>query len=388
VLFVLNLDRWIVSSATGTMWRRRAVLLLPRLLVAFVLGIIIAEPIVLRVFQTAIEQHVRDVRELQVADLRSRMVSCNPVPEPATSRPGCAGYIVSLAATPAALTRELAGRERDAATLERTLRADTAQHAQLEAKAQQECAGVAGDGLSGQAGVGNRCRRDRDVADDFAAAHRISANTARLAELNSGISELRARLGDADGAYQEAVTSEIDSRIRALRATFGPIGLLERMRALVELTAHNGFLLAATWLLRAFLILVDCLPVLVKLIGGTTAYDRLVDRWTSSRERIFDATVGKIEASRIGEVDLEQYEHADQLRRRRQEIDVDRRRHEAGIRARLTQLIDSRTADLLSQGRRGEQTNVRPRSPDPRPGGGPEPDQVKVDSRAARKSSE
>src|SRR6266498_313632 len=211
VLFVLNLDRWIVSSATGTMWRRRAVLLLPRLLVAFVLGIIIAEPIVLRVFQTAIEQQVRDVREQQVADLRSMMVSCNPVPEPATSRPECAGYVVSLAATPAALTRELAGRERDAATLERTVKADTAQHAQLEAKAQQECAGVAGDGLSGRAGVGNRCRRDRADADDFAAAHRISANSARLAELTGSVTELRTRLGDADGAYQRAVNAEIDN---------------------------------------------------------------------------------------------------------------------------------------------------------------------------------
>jgi hypothetical protein len=242
---------------------------------------------------------------------------------------------VSLDATPAALTRELAGQERDAATLERTLRADTSEHARLEEKARQECAGVVGSGLSGLAGVGDRCRRDRRDTDGFFATHRIAANTAKLSQLNGHISELRATLASADGDYQRAVNAEIENRVRAVRATYGPIGLLERLRALLELTAHNGFLLMATWFLRAFLILVDCLPVLIKLLGGTTAYDRLIDTWTSSRERVFDATVRNIELGLIGDVDLEQHEHASHLRKHRQEIDVQRRRHEARIRADL-----------------------------------------------------
>jgi hypothetical protein len=363
VLFVLNLDRWIVSSATGTMWRRRAALLLPRLFIAFVLGIIVAEPIVLRVFQTAVEEHVRQVREQQVADLESRMVGCNPTPQPATDRPECTGYVVSLGTTPAALSRELTGLQRDAATLQRILNADTSQHTRLEEKARQECAGIEGGGLSGLAGVGDRCRRNRRDADAFAEVHRIAANTAKLSQLNRRIGELRARLGSADDDYQRAVSAEIDNRVHALRATFGPIGLLERLRALLELTAQDGFLLMATWFLRAFLILVDCLPVLVKLLGGTTAYDRLVDTWTSSSERVFDATVRKIELGLLGEVDLEQHEHASHLRKRRQEIDVERRRHDAEIRASLSEIIDARTADLLGQNKGAERANGHPRSP-------------------------
>jgi hypothetical protein len=175
--------------------------------------------------------------------------------------------------SPAALTRELAGQERDAATLERTLRADTSEHARLEEKARQECAGVVGSGLSGLAGVGDRCRRDRRDTDGFFATHRIAANTAKLSQLNGHISELRATLASADGDYQRAVNAEID-------------------------------------------------------------------------------------------VDLEQHEHASHLRKHRQEIDVQRRRHEARIRADLAEVINARTADLLGQGRGAEQTNGHRRSPD------------------------
>jgi len=362
-LFVLNLDRWLVSSATGTMWRRRAAFLFPRLLVALVLGIIVAEPLVLRVFQTAIEQHVRQERQQQVADLRSRMVDCNPSPRPATDRPECAGYIVSLGSTPAAIAQELASRERDVAALERRIAADSSQHERLIEMARRECAGVEGSGLSGLQGVGNRCRRLRRDADSFAAAHRLAENTAELSQLNTRVSELRASLRTAGAGYQDAVSTEIEKHVRALQATQGPIGLLERLRALRELTERNGFLLVATWFLRAFLILVDCLPVLVKLMSGTTAYDRLVDRWTSSSERVFEATVHDIEVGLIGDVDLKQHEHASYLRKRRQEIDVERRRHEAGIQASLAEVINARTADLLRRGRRAEQANGQARSP-------------------------
>jgi len=44
-----------------------------RVAMAFLFGVIIAEPIVLRVFQTAIEQHIRDGREHAVRELANRL---------------------------------------------------------------------------------------------------------------------------------------------------------------------------------------------------------------------------------------------------------------------------------------------------------------------------
>ena len=72
-LFILNFDRWLVSGALGSGWRRRVPTLLMRIAMAFLFGVIIAEPIVLRVFQTAIEQHIRDGREHAVRELANRL---------------------------------------------------------------------------------------------------------------------------------------------------------------------------------------------------------------------------------------------------------------------------------------------------------------------------
>jgi hypothetical protein len=59
-LLVLNLDRWLVSSASGSQWHTRMAVFVPRLMLATLFGVIIAESIVLRVFETAVEQHVQD----------------------------------------------------------------------------------------------------------------------------------------------------------------------------------------------------------------------------------------------------------------------------------------------------------------------------------------
>jgi hypothetical protein len=66
----------------------------------------------------------------------------------------------------------------------------------------------------------------------------------------------------------------------------GPIGLLEQSAALGRLSAHSGFVLAAQRMLRLLLIALDCLPVLAKLIGGTTSYDRLVNARPQMRKRM------------------------------------------------------------------------------------------------------
>src|ERR1700733_10888381 len=49
-----------------------------------------------------------------------------------------------------------------------------------------------------------------------------------------------------------------------------------------HLSLSNAFIGVASWFVRIFFILIDCLPVLVKFISGSTPYDRLVDTETAS----------------------------------------------------------------------------------------------------------
>jgi hypothetical protein len=64
-----------------------------------------------------------------------------------------------------------------------------------------------------------------------------------------------------------------------------PIGMAERFQALTYLSLSNAFIGVASWFVRIFFILIDCLPVLVKFISGSTPYDRLVDTEMASAER-------------------------------------------------------------------------------------------------------
>src|SRR5262245_5868970 len=204
-LFILNFDRWLVSSAMGSGWRRRLPTLLMRVTMALLFGVIIAEPLVLRIFQTAIEQHIRDEREHQLADLRSRLLECNPLstaPGGAAAPPGCAGYVLTFSTTPGAMIEELAARRADADTLQATIDADSQELARINDLARRECVGDSGPGLTGRFGVGPNCRRLREQADTYEATHPIAPNVAKLAELRGQISALETSVSSGRADFE------------------------------------------------------------------------------------------------------------------------------------------------------------------------------------------
>lgn len=339
---VLNLDRWLVTSSTGTRWGRRTVTLVPRLLVAVLLGVVIAEPVVLRVFESAIEQHVNDERDRQVRDLVDELVRCNPVPggpEPVGPPVDCAGKVFSIAIDPTAIARELAETERQAAELAASIRGDSDRLAELENLARLECTGAVGPGLTGVPGEGEDCRRLRREADAFRASHPIEPRNAELDRLNAQVNELRHRASTVQSDYQLARDAEIQRQRAELEANQQEIGLLERFQALHELTAQNSFLWSASWMVRGLFIVLDCLPVLVKLLGGTTAYDRLLETRTASHERVHAELVRSTEEAVVGELELRAHEKRLEQQKRRTRLDLDMRKHDAGISQELNETI-------------------------------------------------
>jgi hypothetical protein len=365
-LFVLNLDRWLVSSSAGSHWHRRAAILLPRILLAVFFGIVIAEPVVMRVFQTAIEQHIRAERQQELINLGSLLLRCNPEPSAteqyraAVESPECKSHLLPFAESAQAAAEQLAARRGQADRLQQTIEADARQLAALEDVARRECAGTSGPGLTGERGRGPEClRREREV-DDFRASHRIEQNNEQLAELRDEIGELQSQVSSGQASYQSALESEIASKVAQRAASHGPIGLLERFRAMHELASLNSFLTIATWFVRMLFIVVDCLPVLVKFFGGTTGYDRLVDVRLASAQRVHQETVRTNEAVVTADLEVEQHRTQAHKQQRRAEIDLETREHEAGIHARIDQATDLLTSQLASHRQREASNNQVP----------------------------
>jgi hypothetical protein len=90
----------------------------------------------------------------------------------------------------------------------------------------------------------------------------------------------------------------------------GRIGLLNRIDALGELAAAHFAVAAATVLLGLFIIVIDCLPVLSKMMSGTTRYDRILEFRLRGAERMAAAAmkVTERQATSLDEIRLSKIE--------------------------------------------------------------------------------
>jgi hypothetical protein len=78
------------------------------------------------------------------------------------------------------------------------------------------------------------------------------------------------------------------------------------------------------WAVRLFFILVDCMPVLVKFLGGTTTYDRLVDAQLAHARTLHSTELGT------------EHDEADAgARKRRAQLDLEVQEHTAEMNIRL-----------------------------------------------------
>ncbi|WP_371782112.1 DUF4407 domain-containing protein [Streptosporangium subroseum] len=348
MLIVLNLDRWLVSTVTG-MWQRRLLMLIPRLLVAVVLGFIIAEPLVLRVFETAVVQHVVDERQAALNAQQDLLVKCNQPVSAGTSKPGDCPNARLLVSTTEADVARLDDLKSDADTLRSRVKNDMDRYDELFTKATDECGGVKTEGTSGKRGVGPLCKRLDAAAKRFLTGSELVKNQKKLQSLDDQVAALRGPLADKQVDFGQKLQTIIDERRAAMPAMDDPVGLLERMRALHEVTAENVYLFGASWLFRFFLILIDCLPVLVKLMGGTTTYDRMVDHANRTQEKTHEKRLQLSTDATIGELELQAYRDAEGRRRQRQLIDIDGKAADAEARAAVEEMIKKRTEGMLFQ---------------------------------------
>ncbi|MEV4514951.1 DUF4407 domain-containing protein, partial [Dactylosporangium sp. NPDC049525] len=74
-MFILSLDRWLMSSSTGTGGRAWGKLF-PRFFLSVALGVILAEPLLLGVYNTAINERVAKDRQEELTTRESNLRTC------------------------------------------------------------------------------------------------------------------------------------------------------------------------------------------------------------------------------------------------------------------------------------------------------------------------
>ncbi|KOU07077.1 hypothetical protein ADK86_05505 [Streptomyces sp. NRRL F-5755] len=341
MLFVLNLDRWLIAPQPSR--KRRAAPLLLRLLIAFFLGTVVAEPLVLRIFQTAVEKHVQDQRHAAVDRLRSNLLRCNADPSQPSRNPpvNCADHLLSFGASPASGYEENNALRRDAAALQKRVDRDTNRLESLDTQVRDECRRLIRNMRTGLLQRTSECLRLREKARDYRSTHHTVANEQRLAEMYKQIKDGGSRLAGSRDTFLKARDREIAQRVAQERAKQRGIGILERMQALEELAGKNATLMTGVWVVRLLFILVDVLPVLAKLLGSENSYDRLLSARSQSAVTIHEEAVRTAERQAMTASEIVREECEDRVRRRKAEIDADRREHVAAMHIRVSQAVNA-----------------------------------------------
>lgn len=149
-------------------------------------------------------------------------------------------------------------------------------------------------------------------------------------------------LSDAQRHYAAALTSAIESNVAEKTENLRNRGILDDLDALGQLAEENLEINIASWLLRALLVAVDCLPVLVKVLGGSSAYDALVAQQLEAAKRSFSRRLNLRESEESAEADVMGWRIDQGVRVERRAIDeADRAanvRREAEIAAEIDML--------------------------------------------------
>lgn len=287
---ILSFDGWLVASTHGPhLGGAKLRAFLPRLIISFLMGAVIAEPLLLMVFAPAIHTQINEERRTSVTDYESRLKDCNAVQaNAAPPAADCTGFLLNAADSPDGVRQELVLAQAQRKTVQGTIEKINTELARREELARTECNGTKGAGLTGRSGEGPNCRRNRAEADRYRASSDLDEHQADLVAVNRRITELTAADGSATAGYTAAVNQQIADKVKEKREAQGSIGILDEDKALGTLASESMFVMVGSWLLRLLLIAIDCLPVLTKLMSRTTTYDALLGRQLDISNRLHE----------------------------------------------------------------------------------------------------
>jgi hypothetical protein len=324
--FICGIDRWLIASTHGArsgQWH----VFLPRFFLALLFGVIIATPLVLTVFGSEVVSRAQNDQSEALLKYESQLKQCNPLPNAsataiaAAGSGACAQFRVPVANPAIGTDKAIAAEQQQLDQLNKLIASDNKQIANLNSIARDECNGVQGTGLSGVVGVGPNCNRDRQKADAFTSTSDVAKLQGDVTSLDNKIAAQTVTAGQQTQTYSANISSAVANLVTTKKQQEGRIGLLNRIEALGELAATHFVIAAATVLLALFIIAIDCLPVLSKMMSGMTRYDKILEFRLRIAERMAADTLKLTERKATSRDEIELNKIESQVRSELERID-------------------------------------------------------------------
>ncbi|HKT58346.1 MAG TPA: DUF4407 domain-containing protein, partial [Microbacterium sp.] len=301
-LIIFNLDRFLTSTmrSTRNVWRLIG-LAIPRVIMAALIGIVVAEPLVLQVFHNDIarevtstnivnaqadQKGVTDGPEKQALDAASKHLNALQ----SQAQTGIVAGTSTTSAASAAAQSTVDGLNTKLAAQQKVIdQARALYQCELTGKGKGTvpgCTGVTGDGASAQA-----AKQQLAVAQSSydALAGKLSAANGVLAQANaagtsavaasaaSNKKEAKDQLPAAQQTYDTALAAYNARAASVAGGNSAATGLLSQISGLDRLSAKEPTLLWAHWLIAALFFMIELLPVIVKVLtsyGDPSLYEQ------------------------------------------------------------------------------------------------------------------
>lgn len=279
-LVIMGIDRWLVTSMPHDR-SRKFLMAIPRLGLALLLGSVISTPFVLRIFASEINNQVSVIKENNEASFlnsQQRSTVGARVTKWQNTVDNLQKVINSHGAQPInpaddpviqGLNTELNSERKTAAT----------DYKAWQCQLYGGCGAPKGSGPLAQA---SKKRYDADEAQIASLTNQISERKQRLQA--SDASSQASRLQQAEQALPnaqaqlKAAQAEKDSLLNNFQLTNGATdGLLIKLEALDQLSVKGGSLAAARWLLFLLFLVIELLPVSVKLMQRPGVYEQILE---------------------------------------------------------------------------------------------------------------
>ena len=290
-LVIMGIDRWLVTSMQGDGSRKWAIAL-PRLVLALLLGSLISTPLVLRIFQSEINTQVALIKQERASDFLTQQQNSAVNQQVKNWTSQVAGLETIINSRGAATAGSSSDPQVQALTTQRTTELGLEQRYYQEWQCQLY--GGAGCTVKGNGPLAQASKQNyqQAVAQVSSLTRQIQQREQQLAQNSAASDQSRYEQAVSALPAAQAQLSNARAQENLLRNTFearnnATNGLLIRLEALNQLSGTNFTLNGARLLLFLLFLVIECLPVTVKLLQKPGNYEKILEQM--ARRELRDA---------------------------------------------------------------------------------------------------
>jgi hypothetical protein len=286
-VIILGIDRWLVTSIPPR-GKRRLGIALPRVILAILLGTLISTPIVLRAFESEINTQIAKIKQQQYDTFLAQQQNSKVNQQVAYWNRQVASLEKVINSGGQAPLNPSA--DSDIQSLTKQLTYETGQEQTYYKDWQCQLYGgpgcPPGNGPLAQASKQSYLTAKQQVAliqGEITAREKVLSATDRASE-QTRLHQAESALPNAKAQQANAIAQEDALRTDYENNNLVTNGLLIRLQALNQLSAGDLTVNAARFLLFLLFLVIECLPVIVKLMQRPGLYEEILEA-TVERDR-------------------------------------------------------------------------------------------------------